>query len=272
LYADWEARWRNDPNDVGKYPVVRDVLNRLNERNTDSALRERREIIKRVTTWENFATLWEKDRLPAKGLVADIRDTVHKTDAFTRMERKEKRRARQTQLDAMQIKREQRESIRKEIGALFRESNHQKRGKALEGVLNGLFASFDILVREAFTIRGTEGDGIIAQIDGVIELDNIIYLVEMKWVAEKIGPADIGQHVTRVLHRSEAARGLFVSATDYTPAARTTLRDALNWRIHVATGLHEIIFALEKEADIRELLRKKVQAATIDTDPFHFVG
>lgn len=229
IYTDWESRWRQNADSVGKYPVVRDVLNKLNERKTDEALRQRREIIKRVTAWENFSTLWEKDRMPAKGLVAEIRQTVHTTDAFTKMERakdkaaEEQRKAKQAELDAQRTKRQQREAIRKDIGALFTETNHQKRGKALEGLLNRLFTSFDISIRDAFTIRGAEGEGIIAQIDGAIALDNDIYLVEMKWLTDKVGPGDIAQHVTRVLHRGEGARGLFISATDYTPAARATL-------------------------------------------------
>jgi restriction system protein len=224
LYSNWESRWQQDADSVGKYPIVRDVLNKLNERNTDEALRQRREIIKRVTAWENFTTLWEKDRMPAKGLVAEIRQTVHTTDAFTKMEREkdkardEQRKAKQVERDAERNKREQREAIRKGIGALFTEPNHQKRGKALEGVLNRLFSSFDISVRDAFTIRGHEGEGIIAQIDGAIALDNDIYLVEVKWLTDKVGPGDVAQHVTRVLHRGEGARGLFVSATDYTLA------------------------------------------------------
>jgi Zincin-like metallopeptidase len=39
-------------------------------------------------------------------------------------------------------------------------------------------------------------------------------------------------------------RGLFISATDYTPAAQNTLCEALNYRVHIATGLYEMVFAL----------------------------
>jgi hypothetical protein len=102
-------------------------------------------------------------------------------------------------------------------------------------------------------------------------LDNDIYLVEMKWLTDKVGPGDIAQHVTRVLHRGEGARGLFVSATDYTLAARNTLCEALNYRVHIGMGLQEIIFALEKESDLRQMLRAKVQAAILDKNPLHFV-
>jgi restriction system protein len=276
FYSDWESRWRTDPKSVGKYPAVRDVLNRLNEDTSDDALRQRREIIKRVTAWENFSTLWPEDQLKAKGLVAEIRQSVHVTDSFTRIkhewerELQEKREARKKELDRERETREQRESIRKEIGRLFTEPNHQKRGKALEGLLNRLFASFDILVRESFTIRGADGDGVIAQIDGAIALDNDFYLVEMKWLKAKVGPGDIAQHVMRVLHRGEGARGFFISATDYTSGAEHALQEALNYRVHFGAGLHEIILALEKQADLKQLLREKIQTAIIEKNPLSF--
>ncbi len=57
------------------------------------------------------------------------------------------------------------------LSALFGESNSQKRGKSLEGVLNRLFEASGILVREAFTLTGAQGEGIVEQIDGVVEID-----------------------------------------------------------------------------------------------------
>ncbi len=276
FYSDWQARWRTDPGSVSKFPVVRDALNRLNEDPSDKALRHRREIVRRVTAWENFSTLWPDDQLKAKGLVADIRRSVNVADSFTKMNQEreraelEKREARRKELEAARAKREEREAIRKEIAAQFTESNHQKRGKTLEPLLNRLFATFDISVRESFTVRGEEGEGIIAQIDGAVLLDNQFYLVEVKWLKKAVGPGDIAQHVMRVLHRGDATRGIFISATDYTSAAEVALREALNYRVHIGIGLNEIIFALEKSSDVRELLRRKVQAAILDKNPLLF--
>ena len=190
-----------------------------------------------MTAWESFSTLWPDDQLKAKGFVAEIQQVVNATDSFTRMkqaletEQREKREAKQKELAAERAKRAQRAELHREIGGLFNEPNHQKRGKALESLLNRLFASFDILVREAFTIRGDLGEGVIAQLDGALTIDGDYYLVEMKWLKEKVGPEDISPHVGRVLHRSEAARGIFISATDYTPGAIHMLREALNFQL-----------------------------------------
>jgi hypothetical protein len=45
--------------------------------------------------------------------------------------------------------------IRSDLFALFGENNPQKRVKRLEGVLNALFSSEGLLLREAFTIKDT---------------------------------------------------------------------------------------------------------------------
>ncbi len=58
----------------------------------------------------------------------------------------------------------------------------QQRGKLLEVVLNDLFRAYNIHVREDFRRRDPESGVVLEQIDGVIELDGSVYLVEMKWL------------------------------------------------------------------------------------------
>jgi hypothetical protein len=69
---------------VRKHEIVRTVLTRLNERG-EKSLGERREILKRVTEFEDYSTCWPADQLKAKGLVAEIRRVVNVKDSFTRM-------------------------------------------------------------------------------------------------------------------------------------------------------------------------------------------
>ncbi len=80
---------------ISKYKIVRTVLTRLNERG-DTALRERREIVKRVIEFEAFSTCWGEDQLKARGLVAEVRRVLNVKDSFTKMqqEREEERKKR----------------------------------------------------------------------------------------------------------------------------------------------------------------------------------
>jgi hypothetical protein len=88
--------------------------------------------------------------------------------------------------------------------ALFAMTDAQKRGKALESILNRLFANYGIAVREAFTVAGPDGEGVVEQIDGAVELDGHLYLVEMKWWDKPLGRAEVSPHLVRVFSRAAA--------------------------------------------------------------------
>jgi len=257
-----------------KYQVARELLTKLNEQG-DRSLRERRELLKRVVEFDDFSVCWENDSAAARGLVAQVRDLVNVKDSFTRMrmEKDEERRKRiETQeaaLKARQLRAAERQSVRAALFALFTESDAQKRGKALESVLNRLFASYDVLVREAFTIKGHCGEGIIEQIDGLIELEGYLYLVEMKWWNSTIGVNEISPHLVHVFNRGGQVRGLFISYTHFSDAAISQCRDALSQgRVVVLATLQEIVSLLESEGDLADWIKRKLHAAIIDKEPY----
>jgi len=262
-----------DRESISKYKIAKTVLQKLNEKG-EVTLRERREILRRVIEFEEFSTCWPNDLLAAQGLVAQVRQLVNIKDSFTRMnqEREEERRKRLAEQTAKQKIEEQRHTklleIRNDLLSLFGESNRHQRGKALEGILNRLFEANEILVREAFTISGEPGEGIIEQIDGVIELNGEIYLVEMKWWNQALGPGDVAQHISRLFLRGEA-RGLFISASGYTPAAIKNCQEALQQKVLALCSLEEIVLLLEKEQNFKDFLKAKIQAAVIHKNPFY---
>jgi hypothetical protein len=53
---------------VGKYDIVRDILQKANKRG-DGGLAARREVIKRVVEFEEFSTCWPNDVYKAKSNV-----------------------------------------------------------------------------------------------------------------------------------------------------------------------------------------------------------
>lgn len=273
LLQDLDKRIKITPKDISKYEIARTVLTRINERG-ESCLRERREILKRVTEIEDFSVCWPGDQLKAKGLVSEVRRVVNVKDSFTRInqQRETERLHRIQKVEAEQLEiarhNEDIEVLRNDLNKLFFEPNAQKRGKALEPVLNRLFEVHGILVREAFTLRGTGGEGIIEQIDGVIEFESHLYLVEMKWTSEPLGPGDIAQHLVRVFGRGHA-RGLFISASAYTPAALISCRESLRQSVFSLCNLSEFILLLEQQSDLKAFLKSKVNAAIVDKNPLY---
>jgi restriction endonuclease Mrr len=269
---DWRWKLAQDRDNVKKHEIVRSVLRRLNDAG-DRALFQRREVVKRVSEFDDFSTCWENDRYKALGLVAQIRQVVNVKDSFTRIhielekEKCAKRAAYLADAAAKQTIKERRERVKEELFALFGDMNAHRRGKALEAVLNELFRVHGILVREAFTLKGLAGQGIIEQIDGVIEMDCHLYLVEVKWLKEAVGPAEVGHHVSRLMGRGDV-RGLFISASDYTSSAVETAKVALGYTVCVLMTLEEIVQALNHDRDLAEMLRTKARAALMNRQPF----
>jgi restriction system protein len=273
MTADLAERLRIDKNSIGKREIAQTVLERLNVKG-EPALRERREILKRVVEFTNFDTCWPDDQMKAKGYVASVRDVVNQKDSFTRMNqaREDERKARVSAADnAGRTKRERAakiETAKSELYALFGASlTPQQRGKKMEAALNRLFAAFDLSVKEAFHLTGDLG-AIVEQIDGVIELAGALYFVEMKWYKEPVGVADISQHLPRVIARAEA-RGLVISASDFTAPAIQVAREFLREKVLVLCHVNEIVTLLDREGDLAHFLKQKADAAVIHKNPYY---
>jgi restriction endonuclease Mrr len=276
---DLAAMWlkvRSDRNSIGKYDIVRDVLQKANKRG-DSGLTARRELIKRVVDFEEFSTCWPDDVYKAKSNVGDLRKIVHAKDAFTRMKQERDtvheenvRRAR-AEKAALVAKRKQIEDVRDRLNALFGMGGEpQKRGKLLESVLNDLFRAYGIHVKEDFK-RTDPVDGLVVeQIDGVIEFDNQPYLVEMKWLKNPVGVNELAPHMVRLYSRADA-RGIFISTSEYTAPAISECMNHLNNRTMILSSVKEFVMLLVSERDLLDMLRQKVNAAMIDKRPFYEV-
>lgn len=272
MLADLEERVRRDRQSIGKYEIARTLLGRLNEAG-DQMLRQRREVIRRTAEFEDFSGCYENDRLPAEALVKRVRDLVHQKDSFTRMklvaerERQERLAAKDREYETLARRRTEQTAIRDELFQLLSTTDlsRQGRGRRLEEVLNRLFAAHDILARESFTLRTSDGEQ-LEQIDAVVRLDAHLYLVEIKWHAEPIGPIELHQHLGRTYSRAEA-RGIFISASGFTPgaiqAAKEALRDALTILLH----LQDLVRALEEGVDLQRFLLDKVERAIIEKIP-----
>lgn len=273
IYIDISEKVATDRKNINKYEIARTILERINE-DSDKYLRERREILKRITEFETFSNCWESDQFKAKGLVSEIQKIVNVKDSFTRMkqerenEYKKRTESYNEKIAEIQKHKDGITKIKNEFYALFSEPNFQKRGKILESVLNKYFNAYKILIKEDFKRCGDAGEGIIEQIDGIIELDNQIYLVEMKWTKDSIGSNDIYAHLGRIYHRTNA-HGIYISASSYAASGIIAAKEALvKNALLVLFDLEEFVKVIENEIDFKQHLRDKVQAAIIEKEPY----
>lgn len=272
-FADLQRRVDMDRENISKYEIVRTVLQRINERG-DSYLRYRREVVKRVIEFEDYSSCWPNDQLKAKGFVAEIRRVVNVKDSFTKMaqernkERDERTRVAAEKRENAKAQQQKIEQVKNDFYALFTmENNPQKRGSQLEKVLNNLFAAFNILVKKDFKRSSSDGSGVIEQVDGVIQLDAYLYLVEMKWVSNPIGVGLISQDLVRLFGRADV-RGLFITSDSYADTAISQCREALSQKVIALCTLREIVALLERRGNLVEMLRQKIRAAELDKQPF----
>ena len=273
ILRDLRERLNGDRQSVNKFEITRTVLQRLNQRG-EKTLAPRREVLRRVVEFTNYDSCWPNDQLKAKGAVASIRDIVNQKDSFTRMnlERQAERQARLEIAEKdLSAKRERLDKIREAKEALFSlfgaELTPQQRGKQLESALSRLFQAFDIAIQDAFHLVGHHGEGIIEQVDGVIQLKDSLYLVEMKWHNKPVGQAELSEHLVRLMGRDQA-RGLYISASEFTRPAIQTSREFLQHKVVVLCNLRELVHVLEQEHDLLEFLNAKVQAAIIHKNPY----
>jgi hypothetical protein len=147
------------------------------------------------------------------------------------------------------------------------EDKPHARGKELERVLNDLFRAFGVLVREDFKRRDLDTHEVLEQVDGVIEFDGALYLVEMKWLKEPVGVAQFAPHVMRLFNRANT-RGIFISASEFTTPVVTECAGFLNQRTMFLCSLKEIVLLLQRQSDLVAFLKAKSQAAMLDKNPF----
>ncbi len=274
IVNDLEARVNQDRNNIGKFEITRTILQRLNERPDNEAIRWRREIVRRVVEWEDFSTTYPEYLAEARGFVAEVQRVVNVKDSFTRMnqerdrERQERLAKQAAELEQNNRRRRDNESIRREIARLLSQNEDpERRGARFEDLMNRLFRTSGILVRESFRRTGEDGEGVIEQIDGIIDFDGNLYLVELKWLSKPVDVYDVSRHMVRVFSR-HSVRGIFISASGYTGPAVTTCKELLAQAMVVLCGLDEIILALEHEVELTSVFREKVKAAAIDKNPW----
>lgn len=107
----------------------------------------------------------------------------------------------------------------------------------------------------------------LEQIDGVIELDGTLHLVEMKWLNVPVGMVEFSPHLSRLFMRANA-NGIFIATSGYTESVLTECRNALKLKTIFLCSLQEFVMLLQRQGDLVSLLKKKSQAAILDKNPY----
>lgn len=272
ILSPYEKLFKFNKEEFKKYTVVQEILVKLNQ-SGDKGLRDRREVLKRVVEFQDFSVCWPEDQPVVRGLVAQIREVVNVKDTFSRInierekERKQRMDSENQKALLLQQKKQEFTEIKQSFYSLFGESNPYRRGKSVEGVLNRYFKYSDILISEAITLKGNHSEGIVEQIDGAVQINGQLFLVEMKWEQSTLGREKVASHIVRVYSRNMAG-AIFISYSDYSEAAILDCKDALKDKTIVLCKLSEFVSILDNETSLKEMLEAKINAATIFRNPW----
>lgn len=149
---------------------------------------------------------------------------------------------------------------------LFSIQNPQERGKKLESVLNDIFDYFKIGVKEDFIIYDDETGKNYEQIDGVVEINHYLTLVEMKWEKNALGADKVGRFMSRLMVRKNVD-GIIISYSSFTETAIVTAKEALAVSVLALIDLKDIFDVINQEKDLSEFFSEVIQNVKLYKNP-----
>ena len=129
----------------------------------------------------------------------------------------------------------------------------QKRGYAFEKFLNTLFSTFDMKARSPFRLVGE-------QIDGSIEFEGNIYLIEAKWQNAPVGNADLLVLHGKVGGKASWSRGIFISYSGFTKEGLEAFSKGRPTNLIAVTG-QDLYFILEGKMPLDQIICLKARLA-----------
>lgn len=254
-----------------KYDVTREILAFLNQQ-SERMLGVRRKLLQRVIEFDSFETCYPNDKDRAKANVADIqklvkmKDTVTKYEKYLIKEQSEKIKKQQKIVDEIRRSKERFEDLQQRFSQLFSIQNPQERGKKLEKVLNDIFLYFKIGVKEDFVIYDDETGKNYEQIDGVVEINHYLTLVEMKWEKVPIGADKIARFMSRLLVRKNVD-GIVISYSSFAETAIPTAKEALAISVLTLVDLKDIFDVLNQKKDLAEFFSELIKNVKLYKNP-----
>lgn len=129
----------------------------------------------------------------------------------------------------------------------------QSRGYEFEKFLTKLFNVFDLKARAPFRLSGE-------QIDGSIELDGNVYLIEAKWQNAPVGYSDLLALYGKIGGKATWSRGIFISYSGFSSEGLEAFSKGRPTNLIAVSG-QDLYFILEGGIALDEMIRLKTRLA-----------
>jgi len=244
--------------DNNKRQIVADIASVL-VADQERHLGDLRLIIREVSEMKDFSHLERLDDGKAKAkeamaTVQVLRELVTDHDTIVRAQEQAEKRKQEARAvaSAQRAIAEGLERLRVEFVALVKESDHHKRGFALEKLMYKLFRLFDLDPKASFRITGE-------QIDGAFSLQGADYLFEAKW-AGRSSAKEMDVFASKVQRKLDNTLGLLLSMDGFEDegvAAHSRQRPVLL----LMTGA-DLMAVVDARIDFEQLLVRKRRFAS----------
>ena len=224
-----------------------------------------RKLIAIASQWDAFHLA--QDEYRARAVVQKARElsgTLAEADARERIAQEQRTRA-----EAERERRERQAAHQKQSELLLAQFDFaatsddlQQRGYLLEDLLNRVFGLHGFPVTRAFRRNGG-GE----QIDGAFELDGWQYLVECRWRAKLSDIGDLDGLLGKVGRSGRQTMGLFLSIGGWSSHVPGLLKQNPDKSLILMEGC-DLRSVLDRQADLRELMKAKVRALNLDAEPY----
>lgn len=154
--------------------------------------------------------------------------------------------------ETTQVTKEQLSELRNSLFNIEKLSPQQK-GFEFERFLNTLFSVFNLEPRSSFRLQGE-------QIDGSIEFENHIYLIEAKYQAMPVGQADLLIFRSKVEGKATWSRGIFISISSFTEDGLVAFSKGRPTNLITFNG-QDLFFILDGQMSLDQAIRLKARRA-----------
>ena len=188
VLADIRESVSRQENSISKYMMIRTILYRLSNNKKNNFLRERYEILKRLIEFKDFDICWPNTIDKAKSIISKIENLDRENSWLKEMKKslgqKKEKHEKQKVFNQIKI---QKNLLSGNLLKLLSDQDGIKRSEVLAGIMNHFFTLYEITIIDTFRKNVLSDEGLIAHIEGVVEINKDMYLLEIKWARNKLG-------------------------------------------------------------------------------------
>ncbi len=137
----------------------------------------------------------------------------------------------------------------------------QQRGRDFEELINNIFQEENVLLRRGFHTTDNKSE----QIDGAIEIDKRIFLIETKWVNSNLAASDLFSFIGKIENKFFGTLGIFISKEELSENFINALNKGRRQLVLVIHGEDvDLLFDPENNLEINKYISHTLKLCSYD--------